>query len=186
MVAIGPTQEVISTYLNRNRNGNVAAADAQGVSITKVTVRNQDGECLRFQSGEKAWIDIELTAVRHCSKLSVSLYFTDEQYQSIFDTSTQRLGHGHFTLEPGEVYTCTFELQLNLATGLFHPSILVYRYDTQTEYDRWAPATTIYLESGRGAGGVVNCAPQVVRQEIRAASNGIAVVASKGIGTSLI
>jgi len=168
MVTIGPTQEVISSYLCRSRSEHRTPANSKSVVISKVTVRNTAGECLRFQSGEKAWIDIELTAYKRCSKLSVSLYVTDEQYQSIFDTSTERLGHGNFALEAGEVFTCTFELQLNLANGIFHPSILVYRYDTQTEYDRWAPATTIYASSDEDVRGAAHLFPKVTRQEIRA------------------
>jgi ABC-type polysaccharide/polyol phosphate transport system ATPase subunit len=169
-VTIGPTQEVISSYLNRSRSEHLDTAASKSVVISKVTIRNAAGECLRFLSGEKAWIDIELTAQKRCSKLSISLYVTDEQYQSIFDTSTERLGYGNFTLEAGEVFTCTFELQLNLANGIFHPSILVYRYDTQTEYDRWAPAATIYVSSDEDVRGAAHLFPKVTRQEVRAES----------------
>ena len=172
MVTIGRTQEVISSYLDRSRNDHLRAADSKSVVISKVTVRNGAGECLRFQSGERVWIDIEVTAHKRCSKLSVSLYVTDEEFQNVFDTSTERLKHGNFTLEAGEVFSCTFELRLNLANGLFHPSVLVYRYDTQTEYDRWAPATTIHVSSDEDVRGVANCFPRVIRQEIRAASDG--------------
>jgi lipopolysaccharide transport system ATP-binding protein len=162
-IAIGPTHEVISSYLNRSRNKHSSAADSREVAITNVTVRNHLGECSRFQSGEQAWIDIEVTAYKPCSKLSVSLYLTDEKFESIFDTSSERLGHGSFSLEAGEVFNCTFELCLNLATGIFHVSSLVYRYDTQTTYDRWAPAATIYLSSDEGIRGIVNCFPTVTR-----------------------
>jgi lipopolysaccharide transport system ATP-binding protein len=170
MVEIGPTQEVISSYLTRSRARHLESTESKSVVISKVTVRNAAGECLRFQSGEKAWIDIELTAYKRCSKLSISLYVTDEQYQSIFDTSTERLGYGNFTLEAEEVFTCTYELQLNLANGIFHPSILVYRYDTQTEYDRWAPAATVYVSSNEDVRGAAHLFPKVTRQETRAAS----------------
>ena len=179
MVTIGHTQEVISSYLNRSRNDHLTAADSKAVVISKVTVRNGAGECLRFQSGERVWIDIEVTAHKRCSKLSVSLYVTDEQFQNVFDTSTERLKHSNFNLEAGEVFTCTFELRLNLANGLFHPSVLVYRYDTQTEYDRWAPATTIHVSSDEDVRGVANCFPQVIRQDIRAASNGNLAVTAR-------
>lgn len=170
MVAIGPTQGIISSYLNRSRSEHLKAAESKSVEISRVIVRNSTGECLRFHSGEKAWIDVELTARERSNKLSVSLYVTDEQYQSIFDTSTERLGHGNFTLEAGEVFTCTLELQINLANGIFHPSVLVYRYDTQTEYDRWAPATTIYVSSDEDVRGAAHLFPKVVRQEIRLAA----------------
>ena len=142
------------------------------VVISRVTVRNQEGPCLRFQSGEKAWVDIEVTAYVRCSKLSVTLWITDEHYENIFDTSTERLGHGNFTLDAGEVFTCTFELQLHLVKGVYHPSTHIYRYDTQTLYDSWDPAATIYLEADEAVRGVVNCAPRVIRQEIRPRTDG--------------
>ena len=136
-VTIGPAQEVISAYLDRSGMAHVDGDHSKSVTISRVTVRNQHGECARFQSGEKAWIDVELRARKRCSKLSLSLYITDDEHESIFDTSTERLGHGNFTLEEDEIYTCTFELRLNMAKGMFHLCILVYRYDIQAEYDRW-------------------------------------------------
>jgi hypothetical protein len=114
---------------------------------------------------------VELRAHARCRKMSLSLYFTDEEHREICDTSTERLGHGNFSLEQGDVYTCTFELQVNMANGTFHPSILVYRYDTQTEYERWEPATTIYVSSEEDVRGIVHCFPKVVRQEIRRATD---------------
>jgi lipopolysaccharide transport system ATP-binding protein len=167
---IGPADEVISAYLKRSHLAHIADADSKLVAISQVTVRNEHGECARFRSGEKAWIDIELRARKRCSNLSLTLYITDDECQNIFDTSTERLGHGTLTLDEDDVYTCTFGLTLNMATGIFHPSILIYRYDTQTEYDRWAPATTIYVSSHDDVRGTVHCFPKVVRQEIRQAS----------------
>jgi ABC-type polysaccharide/polyol phosphate transport system ATPase subunit len=180
-VTIGPTQETISTYLNRSRSEQHRLSDSREVEISKVKIRNLAGEeCLRFRSGEDMWIDIEVTAHKRCGRLSVCLYITDEQFQVVFDTSTERLGHGNFTLEKGGTFSCTFQLCLNLATGVFHPSIIVYRYDTQTEYDHWAPAATIYMESDGGARGIVNCNPRVVRQEICAATGGLHEVLTSG------
>jgi lipopolysaccharide transport system ATP-binding protein len=179
MVTTGPTQEVISSYLNRSRSEHLTADDSKSVVISRVTVRNEAGECLRFRSGDTAWIDIELTAYKRRGKLSVSLYVTDERHQSIFDTSTERLGHGNFALEAGEVFTCTFELRLNLASGAFHPSILVYRYDTETEYDRRAPATTIYVSSDEDVRGTANLFPKVTRQEIRTGESSLAAMADE-------
>jgi len=183
-VSVGSAQEVIAAYLNRSGREHATDANSSPVSISKVTVRSESGECCQFQSGQKAWIDVELIARSRCSKLSVSLYIRDEYSTLVFNTSTERLGHGNFTLEEGEAFLCTFELQLNMATGIFHPSILVYRYDTQTEYDRWETAATIYVGSPDDVQGFVHCFPKVVRHEIRAASDGrltaIALDASRG------
>jgi len=182
-VTIGSMEEVISTYLNRSRVNHCDDATSKPVTISTVKVRNQRGECSRFQSGEKAWVDVELRARARCSKLSLSIYITDDQYHSVFDTSTERLGHGTFTLDEGDVFTCTFELQLNMASGVFHPAILIYRYDTQTEYDRWAPATTIYISYEEDVRGTVNCFPTVVHQEVLPASNADVVAAIENTGT---
>jgi hypothetical protein len=140
------------------------------VTISKITVRDQYGDCIRFQSGQKAWIDVEVTARVPCSKLSVTLYITDQWLTEIFETSTDRLGHGTFDLDEGDVYSCTFETTLNLAGGTFHPSVVIYRYDIQTVYDTWEPATTIYVGADKGVRGTVHCFPQVIRQEVRKAS----------------
>lgn len=170
-VMIGPADEVVSSYLSEARNRHAPEGSSLPVSISKVVVRGEHGECSKFQSGQKAWIDVELRARARCSNLSLSLYITNDEHESIFDTSTERLGHGNFTLDEGDVYNATFELTLNMATGIFQPAILVYRYDTQTEYDRWAPAATIYVSSEEDVRGIVHCFPKVVRQEIRAASD---------------
>ena len=170
-VMTGPAPEVISAYLNRSRSAHIGDASSTPVTISKVRVRNERGECARFQSGEKAWIDVELRARARCCNLSLTLYITNDEHENIFDTSTERLGHGNFTLDEGDVYTCTFELRLNMANGIFHPAILVYRYDIQTEYDRWAPAATIYVSSEEDVRGTVHCFPKVIRQEIHPASD---------------
>jgi ABC-type polysaccharide/polyol phosphate transport system ATPase subunit len=179
-MATGPAAEVISTYLNRSRGTSREEAASLPVHISKVTIRNENGECLRFQSGDEAWIDIEVTARKTCGRLSVSLYITNDQFQDIFNTSTERLGHGSFTLEEGDVYTCTFALRMNLANGIFHASVLVFRYDTETAYDRWEPAITIYVNSADDVRGAANCFPKVIRQEFNRLSLGSS--SSKGAG----
>jgi len=166
---IGPAEEVISSYLSQCGSPHTDEARSKPVIISKVRFRNQHGECCRFKSGEKAWIDVEVTGRARCPKLSVTFYITDENNRPIFDTSTQRLGFDSFTLDEGEVFTCTFELRLNMVSGIYHPSVLIWRYDTQTGYDRWEPATTIYVSAEEDVRGVVHCFPKVVRQEIRAA-----------------
>ncbi len=182
-IAIGPVEEVISLYLGRSHTSHVDGENARQAAISSVKVRNQFGECARFQSGERAWVDVEVSARTRCSKLSLSLYITSENHKDVFNTSTERLGLGNFTLEAGEVYCCTFELNLNMVKGIFQPSFLVYRYDTQTEFDRWEQATTIYVGSEEGVGGIVHCFPKVVHQEIKPAREDRLVVLPP-VGTS--
>ena len=181
-VMVGPADEVISSYLSRSGSTHSSEAHSKPVAISKFRIRNERGECARFQSGEKVWIDVEVTGQARCEKLDVTLYITNQNLENISDTSTQRLGFDSFTLDKGLVYTCTFELRLNLVSGIYYPSVLVWRYETQTAYDRWAPATTIYVSSEDDVRGVVNCFPKVVQQGIREASEADLAVATPHAG----
>ena len=172
IVRIGPADEVISSYLTRSGSAQAVDTLSGPVRISKFTIRNERGECLRFQSGDKVWIDVEVTARTRCEKLDLTLYILNEKHLNIFDTSTERLGHDSFTLDEGSVFSCTFELRLNMVSGIYYPSALIWRYDTQTKYDEWEPATTIYISAEEDVKGVVHCSPKVVRQEIRAALGG--------------
>jgi ABC-type polysaccharide/polyol phosphate transport system ATPase subunit len=165
----GPAHEVVSAYLQHSRGSHNSRDGSSPVFISKVLVCNESGECARFQSGGKAWVEVELTARARCTKLSVELYATNEKGEIVFETSTARLGEDSFTLEAGEVFTCTFELYLNVVTGIYHPSITVYRHETQTIFDEWAPAATIYVSSRQDVRGYVQCFPQVVQKAIRPA-----------------
>ncbi len=169
-VALGPAPEIISRYLNPDANGRGAGFDSSPVRISGVKIRNEHGESMQFRSGEKAWVDVELTARTRCTKLSVTLDILDDKFSEIFDTSTDLLGHASFDLNEGDVYTCTFEVHLNLADGTYYPSVLIYRRDIQKIYDKWEPAATIYVSSDDGVRGVAHCFPKVIRQEIRNAA----------------
>jgi lipopolysaccharide transport system ATP-binding protein len=168
-VMTGPVQEVVSAYLEGPSAAHIEDAKSKPVAISKVRVRNQGGESARFQSGETAWIDVELTARERCPKLSVTVYLMDNEGQFVFHTSTERLGRDTFTLEAGDVFECTFELKLNIVSGIYGVAVTVYRYDIQTAYDRWAPATTIHVSWDEDVRGFANCFPKVTRQEIRRA-----------------
>jgi homopolymeric O-antigen transport system ATP-binding protein len=170
-VMTGPAHEVVSAYLQQSRSMHNSEDDSGPVFISKVMVRNEYGECSRFQSGKKAWIDVELTARARCTKLAVVPFILNESGEIIMETTTERLGEGNFTLEAGEVFACTFELCLNMVTGIYHPSIAIYRHETQTKYDQWSPAATIYVSSEDDVRGFVHCFPKVVHKAIRPAPN---------------
>src|SRR5579863_3397393 len=92
----------------------------KAVYISKVCVRDRSGEQAKFESGERAWVDVEVIARQATDKLAVVIWFKDESDYIIFHTSTERLGYAPFSLQPGETYRCTFELSLNIAHGTFH------------------------------------------------------------------
>ncbi len=184
VLKIGPVEEVISTYLNRAQLSTLQDVSEKQALITSVRIRDEHGEGTRFQSGDKVWIDIEVTGRSLCKKLAVQFYIKDEEHQVVFNTSTERLGHGNFNLEAGEVFTCTFELSLNMTAGMFHPCVGVFRYDTQTSYDRWEPAVTIYVSHDEDVRGGVNCFPKVTRQEVHPAwEKSLTGLVSEGSGS---
>ena len=170
MVKIGPSEDVVRIYIGDSQ-GARSVDGSQDVFISRITVRNRDRECQNFEAGQKAWIDIEVTTRKRRGKLSVSLYLTDPRDSMVMDTSTERLGYGTFNLEAGEIFRCTFELDLNLVNGTFYVSSLVFRYDIGTEYDRWLRAATIFIACDQDVRGVANCFPKVIKHEILAAED---------------
>lgn len=162
---IGSPTEVIQSYMNSARVTH-PEDPTKPVTVSSVRVRRVNGESVRFESGEAAWVDVEVIAREACQKLAVVLFVVDESYYEVFNTSTERLGCGSFDLGAGDTFTCSFELKLNFANGTFHLNVAAYRYDTETEYDRWESGSSIYVATANDARGAVNCFPKVVRHEI--------------------
>ncbi len=161
VVETGPAEQVVQTYLGRVLTG-TRDTESKDVYISKVTVRSAAGEAVAFRSGERAWVDIELTARRECQKLSISLFVRDEGYQDAFNTSTERLGRGTFSLRPGETFRCTYQIDLHLGQGTYHVGVSVVRYDIQREFDRWMPAASLFVHADRDVRGAANCYPEVL------------------------
>ncbi len=164
-VSIGPPEEVIQTYVG-GTNGGRSVSEEQDVVISRITTRNQDGECQNFKAGDKAWVEVEVTARRRCQKLSVSLAIADSTDFMVCETSMERLGCGTFNVEAGETFRCTFELTLNLMGGVFRISSLIYRYDISKEYDRWLRAATLIVAYDHDVRGAANCFPRIVAREL--------------------
>jgi ABC-type polysaccharide/polyol phosphate transport system ATPase subunit len=169
VLTIDDTDAVIRKYLSADSTPQ-DADEKKPVYISKVCVRDRSGEQSTFESGQKAWVDVEVTAREALEKLAVVIWFKDETQYVIFHTSTERLGYAPFSLQPGGTYRCTFELDLNIAHGTFHLVTQVYRYDIQKGYDRRDPSTTIFIGSTTAVGGAVNCFPRLIESETIPAS----------------
>jgi lipopolysaccharide transport system ATP-binding protein len=170
-ITVGSPQDVISAYLHKHSDGRGTDPNSGTVRITSVKIRDENGECIRFQSGQKAWVDVGVKANKRCNRLAVTLYILDDQLVCVFDSSTDLLCRSEFDLEEGDTYTCTIEVSMNFAFGTFHPCVLIYRRELEIIYDKWEPAATIYVSADGGVRGVVNCFPRVIRQEIRKSSD---------------
>jgi lipopolysaccharide transport system ATP-binding protein len=165
-VAVGPTSDVITRYMTLLRHHRAADRD-RPVVISEVRVRDASGPCNRFQSGQTAWVDIEIVANSLCKRCAVVFFISDDDHNLLFVTSTERLGHGNVTLNAADTSGCTFELKMNFGPGVYYLSADLFRYDSEELYDSWEAAQTVSVWSEQDTTGPVNCFPKVVRQEIR-------------------
>ena len=161
VAAAGEPARVVEAYLERSLAGR---HDVEGreAYIARVAVRGADGARTVFQSGERAWVDVEVAARSACDRLSITLYLQDGNALGVFDTSTQRLGLDPIRLAAGESFHCSVQLDLHLAPGTFHVGAALIRYDVQREYDRLFPAASLVVASDRDVRGVANLYPRVV------------------------
>ncbi len=167
--AIDRSDVVMRKYLSSGPTSGIPN-ETKSAYISKVVVRGRDGEQSTFESGQTAWIDVEVIAREAVSKLAVVIWFTDKTEYIIFHTSTERLGFASFSLQPGGTYRCTFELSLNIAHGTFQLFTEIYRYDIEKSFDRYHPTTTIFIGSTTAVGGAVNCFPRLIESETVAPS----------------
>lgn len=161
VVENGPSKEVIKTYMTYGSTKQRHTADKE-VLISKVTMRGLNGQDVQFESGQKVYCEIEISARTRCERLSVAIYMEDDRNREIFNTSTERLKHPFISLDAGDSWKCEYELHLNLAPGTYYLGVGLYRYDIQKEYDRLIPAATIYVNSQVDVRGIANLYPKVV------------------------
>ncbi|MDQ3562963.1 MAG: ABC transporter ATP-binding protein [Pseudomonadota bacterium] len=164
VVTIGPTGEVFNTYMDRAL-AKSKITSGKAASLLNVTIRSEQGKCVQFNSGQKAWVDIEVIAHEECKSLGLAIEFKDEYYYTVFLTSARRLGKDAFALGAGDLFRCTVELDLHLAKGIFHLGVTLYRYDIMAPCDETFPAATVFIEPDRDVLGSVNLYPQIVCYE---------------------
>ena len=128
-IVVDPTPDVITRYMTLLRQHRAVSQD-RPVVITAVRVRDAAGPCRRFQSGQKAWVDIEVVAREHTERSAVVLYLRDESHYFLFVTSTERLGHGNFSLDVGDTFCCTLGaepiMHAPIQSRLDHPSKITF------------------------------------------------------------
>jgi ABC-type polysaccharide/polyol phosphate transport system ATPase subunit len=165
VLTIDNTDTVIRKYLSA-REISAIPEDQKQVYISSIKVRDRSGEQSTFESGDKAWVDIEITARKSVERLAVVIWLTDESQYEIFNTSTERLGCAPIVLQPGQSYRCSFELTLNVGHGTFGVCTAVHRYDIQHSYDTKVPAATMFVGSSMAVRGAVNCFPRILENRV--------------------
>ena len=58
MVAVGPTEQVVQRYLSAT-DGSRREVVHQEAFLSRVVMRNENGGSVEFESGRKAWVDVE-------------------------------------------------------------------------------------------------------------------------------
>jgi lipopolysaccharide transport system ATP-binding protein len=164
-ISVGSADDVIRQYMTRLSDGRDIPVD-KPVYVSRVCVRDRTGEAVRFESGDTAWVDIEVVATRPTEKVAVVLWVMDETHHVVFSTSTERLGRSSVSLRTGDRYRCTFQLRMNAANSSLFLGVGLFRYDIDKEFDRVAPAATLYVTADSGVRGSLNCFPEVLREEI--------------------
>ena len=160
-ITVGRPGEVINAYLNQRL---CRDSDKNGPVVSKVVVRGVDGDNVHFESGEKAWVDIEVSSRVRTEGLGLAVGIKDDQFNEVFDTSTSRLGKNTFSVEPGAPLTYTFELQLHLGPGSYYLDCLLYQYETQTNFDEFLQAATLIISYDKHIHGVANLYPVAYEQ----------------------
>ena len=162
VVALGPTAEVVQHYLGCADASRRQRRD-QEVLLSSASIRGENGDRVAFESGQKVWVDVEVSARVPSDRLAVALEVRDENHYEVFNTSTERLGLGTFAIKPGEPVRYTFELDLHLAQGTFHLGASIFRYDIGKLYDRWFPVATFFIRCDADVRGAANLYPRAVR-----------------------
>jgi hypothetical protein len=166
--AIGPTGDVIRTYLRRGQRERAIDAD-RGVSVTNVITHDASGALRnQFESGDKLYITVEAQALTLHEGMSVVIQIVDNNQYLLFETCTERLGAGPLTLDANQTLKCTFGLDLSLARGTFHVDALLHRYVTNEPYDLWKSAATFFVASAPDVRGIVTLHPQLVACDVQA------------------
>ncbi len=164
VVQIGPSNEVIKTYLTRGHRTRTLEPDRE-VRVTEVTVAKPGDSRLTFETDEFVEITVQASAQARHDDMSVVIEIVDENQYSVFDTCTQRLGAGPLSLERGETLRCTFRVQLRLAEGTFHVNAYLHRYVTNRAVDRWLGAATFFVAGTPTVRGVAHLVPTLTSCE---------------------
>lgn len=160
LIEDGPTSHVVHTYIERLKAARAPDGNKK-VVVDSVSVIGPDGPQLDFESGAKVSVIVRVRALKHVDKMACVLTLLDDSSYIVFNTSTERLGMPAVDLEPGDIRTWRFELDLHLATGNFHVCIDLYRYDIGQLYDRLVPAATLLIRSEVDVRGAANLYPKV-------------------------
>jgi lipopolysaccharide transport system ATP-binding protein len=172
LLACGPTDEVIRQYIGRAQDQR--SHEDTGVRIEHVALRCERGGSSKFESGEKAYVDVTVAARQRCNDVSIVVQIVNNDFYPIFDTCNARLNDGmSATLDAGEQLECTFELDMHLAAGTYHVNVYAHEYTSDRPFSTWRSAASFFVGETRFVKGNVNLHPRLQRCEISPVQGGV-------------
>jgi hypothetical protein len=160
VVEAGPTGQVVRRYLSEAASPAPPDVRDRTIWIESVTVVNEDGrEANLFTAGDKVSVIIKVRSNVREDGLAVTLDFQDGNNHSVFNTSSERLGHGVFAVAPGLSKIFRYETILHLVEGGFFLRVEVKNYRVDRIYDVLFPAASIFVRSDKGIKGTANLYP---------------------------
>lgn len=155
----GASNTAAKNYLDIGR---LRESSGEEVFISNTLFRGENGEKLQFQSGVKAFFEVEITAKNACEEIEICMGVLDDDSQRIFFTSSNMLNNNKISLTNGESRKCRFELNLHLAPGTYHIGTQIIQRNLGKKLDTCLSAATIYVVSDMEFGGVVNLYPKAI------------------------
>jgi lipopolysaccharide transport system ATP-binding protein len=164
VAALGPSHEVIKTYMARGSAAMTAVDETKDVYISRVTVKDATGhEAIQFEAPDEMTVEVEVTARRHAKGLAIVIQCLNEQLYDVFNIDERRLGKEGFSIDAGERHITTFAFTVHLVPGAYHFAVHIYRYELEKNFDTRAPAGTFYVRSKTDVRGVADLEPRVIR-----------------------
>ncbi len=162
-VKAGAAEEVIGSYLDSS----AADADrpAKGpIVISGMTVLKNGQPDRRFTTGDKALVTVAVKSDIRCDDLAVHVYIYNSDFYNVFQTSSELLGCGSITLEPGQEKVISVELGLHLGKGLYYVGAVArsHFHGGLEQYDRRFPGATIYIDAPGNMTGPANLDPKLM------------------------
>ena len=160
VVESGPPGQVIRRYLSEAVSSARGDVRDRTIWIESVSIVDEAGkEADFFTAGDKASVIIDVRSNVREDALAVTLDFVNGDNLSVFNTSSERLGHGVFAVTPGASKIFRYGISLHLVEGSFFLRVEVKNYRVERSYDLLFPAASIFVRSEKGIKGTANLYP---------------------------
>ena len=162
VVKTGLSEEVIRYYLeSASKTSNETTT--KNIVISQMAVLKDGHEEVRYNTGDKALVKVTVRSEIDANNLALHVYVVDGNYYEIFETSTELLGCGSFSVKEGEIKEFCVELRMHLGKGMYYLGAVVRtQFDISEQFDRKFPGATIYIDGTGSVRGSVNLYPHLV------------------------